>query len=125
MTADEILSYCLAKKGAYIDFPFGDIPVCVRVRAGNKIPIFMQLYPLDHDFKVTVKCDPCVGIFYRSTYPDTVKRGYYCPPSQQPYWNTITLDGTVPDDELRYMFDHSYEQVIRRLPKYLQKLLGY
>jgi predicted DNA-binding protein (MmcQ/YjbR family) len=120
MTADEILSYCLLKKGAYIDYPFGDIPVCVRVKAGNRTPIFVQLYPLEKDYKVTVKCGAPEALFYRNLYPDAVKRGYFCPPVQQPYWNTITLDGRVPDKELKLMFDHAYEQVIKKLPKYLQ-----
>ena len=43
---------------------------------------------------------------------------------QQPYFNTFPLDGTVPDDLIHEMIDHSYAAVVKKLPKYLQKKLG-
>jgi predicted DNA-binding protein (MmcQ/YjbR family) len=63
------------------------------------------------------------GDFYRSVYPGTVTRGYHCPPVQQPYFNTITLEGTVPDDILIEMIEHSYKVVVGKLPKKAQKEL--
>ena len=42
--------YCLSKPGAYIDFPFGDIPICIK--AGKRI--FAQLYPKKDDYKITL-----------------------------------------------------------------------
>lgn len=62
--------------GAYIDFPFGDIPICIKV---NK-EIFAQLYPNKNDYKITLNCDRITAEFYRSQYPNIVVRGYYCPP---------------------------------------------
>jgi predicted DNA-binding protein (MmcQ/YjbR family) len=61
------------------------------------------------------------GDFYRKQYPGTVVRGYHCPPVQQPYWNTIHMNGTVPDEELRIMIDHAYQAVVDKLPKRVQK----
>ena len=122
MTPDEILDYCMRKPGVYLDWPFGPIPICARLQAGDRRPILVQLYPLADDYKVTIRCDPREALFYRDKYPDAVKRGYYCPPNQQPYWNTVSLRGPVPDEELRHMLDHAYNQVILRLPKYLQDL---
>lgn len=49
MLKDEIIEYCLNKNKAYIDYPFGDIPICFKV---NK-KIFAELYPLDNDYKIT------------------------------------------------------------------------
>jgi predicted DNA-binding protein (MmcQ/YjbR family) len=113
MTVDEILQYCLSKKGAYIDFPFGSVPICVKVEKR----LFAQLYPKPEDYKITLNCDRMMGEVYRNLYPGTVVRGYHCPPIQQPYFNTVYLSGPVSDEELKNMIDHSYETVISKLPK--------
>ena len=116
MTIDEITNYCLSKPGAYIDFPFGSVPACVKVAKR----LFAQIYPNKDDCKITLNCDRMTGELYRNIYPDTVVRGYHCPPLQQPYFNTIYLDGTVSDDELKTMIDHSYSVVVKKLPKKIQ-----
>ena len=113
MNIDEIKDFCLSKKGAYIDYPFGDIPICVKVKS----KVFAQLYPNPNDYKITLKCEPMMGDFYRQLYPETVVRGYHCPPVQQPFWNTVYLNGVVLDDELKRMIDHAYDVVIAKLPK--------
>ena len=112
MTAAEILTYCLSKSGAYLDHPFGDVPVCVKVEKR----LFAQLYPNPDDYKITLNCDMATGEFYRQVYPDAVTRGYHCPPIQQPYFNTVRLDGDLPDEELLKMIDHSYDTVVKKLP---------
>lgn len=120
MNIDEIKDFCLSKKGAYIDYPFGDIPICVKVKA----KVFAQLYPNPNDYKITLKCEPMMGDFYRQLYPETVVRGYHCPPVQQPFWNTVYLNGVVLDDELKRMIDHAYDVVIAKLSKKIQKELS-
>ena len=112
MTAAEILTYCLSKSGAYLDHPFGEIPVCAKVEKR----LFAQLYPNPDDYKITLNCDMETGEFYRQLYPDAVTRGYHCPPIQQPYFNTVRLDGDLPDEELLQMIDHSYDTVVKKLP---------
>jgi len=119
MTAEEILSYCLEKNGAYVDFPFGEKPICVKV--GNRL--FAQIYPGPEDFKVTLNCDSMTGIIYRNKYPGTVVRGYHCPPVQQPYFNTIYLNDIVPDSELKAMIDHSYSTVVAKLTRKVRESL--
>jgi predicted DNA-binding protein (MmcQ/YjbR family) len=115
MTTQEIIDYCLTKNQSYVDYPFGEIPICVRV---NK-KIFAQVYPLHDDYKVTLKCDMMTGDFFRHQYPGVVVRGYHCPPVQQPYWNTVFLD-RIPDEELLNMIDHAYDQVIKSFSKKVQ-----
>ncbi len=120
MTADEIISYCLRKNGAYIDFPFGDIPMCIKV--ANRL--FAQIYPKPEDYKITLNCDRVMGEILRSKYPDAVVRGYHCPPKLQPYFNTIYLNKGISDDELRSMIDHSYTVVVGKLPKKMKEGLS-
>ena len=119
MTHNDILEYCLSKDGAYEDMPFGDGTVVIKVRKR----IFAQLFYLDGVPMLTFNGDAMTGGFYRSVYPDDVKRGYHCPPVQQPYFNTVNLCGSVPDEEILRMLDGSYRYVVSKLPKKVQKEL--
>lgn len=118
MEAEELVKYCLSKKEAYLDYPFGDIPICVKVR--NKI--FAEIYPQPDNYKITLKCEPMLADFYRMQYPGVVVRGYHCPPVQQQYRNTVYAD-RIAEEELLNMIDHSYEQVILSFPKKVRQEL--
>lgn len=61
-----------------------------------------------------MSCDAAVDI-------QAALRGWHCPPVQQPHFNTICLDGSVPDDEIICMIDHAYDVVVKKYPKYIQK----
>ncbi len=119
MTHEEILKHCLGKNGTYQDCPFGDETICVKVK--NRI--FAQLFFLKNKPMFTFNGDALTGELYRQMYPDDVKRGYHCPPVQQPYFNTVDLNGSVPDEEILRMIDSSYEYVVSKLTKKLQKEL--
>lgn len=115
LTPNQIIAHCCAKKKAYIDYPFGKEPVCVKVNGR----IFAQLYPRTENYKITLKCEPLRADDYRRIYPGTVVRGYYCPPAHQKYWNTVWIN-RIDEHILLEMIDHSYEQVIKGFPKKAQ-----
>lgn len=117
MNSKKIIEYCLKKNKAYIDYPFGDIPICFKVN--NKI--FAELYPLENDYKITLKCDPLLAELYRKQYEGVVIRGYHCPPVQAIYRNTVYINKTVSDEIVYEMIDHSYDEVIKSFPKKVQK----
>lgn len=123
MTHEEIITYCLQKPGAYLDYPFDPIFPVLKVKAPSqeKGRIFACPFILRGEVKVSLNCTPEMAEFYRNGYPDSVTRGWHCPPVQQPHVNTVNLDGSVPDDELRRMMDHAYAVVIAKMPKYIQK----
>lgn len=123
MTHEQIIDYCLKKNGAYLDFPFEPYIPILRVKAPSqeKGRTFAQIITLSGEPKVTLSCTPESAEFYRMIYPGSVVRGWHCPPVQQPHFNTINLDGAVPDDEIIRMIDHAYEVVVRKYPKYIQK----
>ena len=125
MTHQQIIDYCIQKPGAYLDYPFSPIFPVVKVKAPSqeKGRIFAQLFVLHGNPKVTLNCTPLSAEIYRSIYPDSVVRGYHCPPIQQPHFNTVDLDGTIPDEELIIMIDHAYDVVVAKLPKYIQQEL--
>lgn len=118
MTAQECMQYCLSKPFAEETHPFGFLPFVYKV-CGK---CFAEFYPEADDFKITLKCEPLRAQFYRQQYPDAVVRGYHCPRVMWPYWNTASLD-LLDDDLIFAMIDHSYEQVVAKLPKKQRELL--
>lgn len=112
---EELVQYCCNKPKAYIDYPFGKEPICIKV---NK-KIFAEIYPQKDNFKITLKCEPIYADFLRNHYPDVVVRGYHCPPVQQPYRNTVWIN-KIDANILLGMIDHSYDQVIKSFSKKVQ-----
>jgi predicted DNA-binding protein (MmcQ/YjbR family) len=125
MTLDGIIEYCLQKQGAYLDTPFTPFFPVVRVRAlsQKKGRIFAQPFLLRGEPMVTLNCTPASAEYYRAKYPGAVTRGWHCPPVQQPHFNTVTLDGAVPDEELVRMMDHAYETVVSKYPGHIRREL--
>ena len=62
---------------------------------------------------VNLKCDLSFALELRARYT-SVRPGYH---ADKRHWNTIELDGAVPDSELRELVRHSYELVVDRLPR--------
>ena len=123
MTLQDMIDYCLKKKGAYLDFPFGPEFTIIKVKAPSdeKGRIFAQIFELKGAPFTTFNCTAEMGLFYREKYPGKVVRGWHCPPVMQPYFNTVSFDGSVTDDEIYKMADDSYSVVLAKLPKAKQK----
>jgi predicted DNA-binding protein (MmcQ/YjbR family) len=97
--------YCISKKGADESFPFGDDTLVFKVN--GKI---FALVNLDGDLSINLKCDPVLAIDIREKY-SSVTPGYHM---NKKHWNTIRLDGNVPDKEVFLWIDHSYNLIIKR-----------
>ena len=122
MRHDEMIRYCLSKPGAFLTYPFGPDSTVVKVKSEQSAArIFAQFFTRGNVAKATFNCDRLTGEFFRGIYPGAVTRGYHCPPVQQPYFNTVSLDGTVPDDVLIMMIDHAYAVVVGKLPRKAQR----
>lgn len=121
MTLPELMEKALALPAACQESPFGPESVCVRL--GEHGRIFASFMPMPG--WVSFKCEPNQGMDWRQRYPGTVRRGWHCPPVQQPYNNTLTMDGTIPDDVLLQMLHHSYDQAVASLSRLArEELLG-
>ena len=115
MNIEDIRAYCLSKKGVSEDFPFDEVTLVFRVM--QKIFLFM---PLDAELPtISAKCDPERAIQLREEYP-AIRGGYHL---NKKHWNSIDLDGTVNDDLVLQLIDHSYELIVKSLTKKLQKEL--
>ena len=112
MTRDELLTYCLAKPGAWEDQPWeGD----VVAKVGSKI--FAFLGGGSHGApSVGLKCGPNreVADEWLKRYPDDAAVMAYIGRSG---WNTLRSGGAIPDDELLEAIDLSYDTVVSKLPK--------
>ena len=117
MTREQVLELCGRFPGAVEDYPFGDGVAVFKV-GGH----MFALVSLDGDpGSVNLKCDPGLALELRAVYA-AVRPGYH---QNKRHWNTVELDGSIDDDELREMIDHSYKLVVRRLPRAQQsRLLG-
>lgn len=100
--------YCLKKKGAVETFPFGDEVRVLKVM--NKI---FALIPVAGSPQISLKCEPTWAVILRSTYK-AVQPGYHL---NKEHWNSISIDGSIPDDEILGMIDHSYDQVVKGLSR--------
>jgi predicted DNA-binding protein (MmcQ/YjbR family) len=109
MTRDDVLDLCAGQRGAVEDYPFGDSVAVFKV--GDRMFALVSLE--GNPGSVNLKCDPGLALELRARYP-AVRPGYH---QDKRHWNTVELDGSVDDDELREMIDHSYDLVLSRLPR--------
>jgi predicted DNA-binding protein (MmcQ/YjbR family) len=116
MDRDAVLGYCGSRTGAVEDYPFGDDVAVFKV--GGRVFAICAL--TGHPGSVSLKCDPTLAEALRDRYP-AVTPGYHL---NKRHWNTVELDGSVPDDELAELVDHSWELVVAQLPRRDRDVLG-
>lgn len=109
MDTEHIRAYLLSKPGAVEDFPFGPEPLVVKV--GGKM--FALLTLRDAPARVSLKCDPYHAQLLREEY-EAVQPGYHL---DKRHWITVTLDGSLPEAEIRGLVDQSYALVFQGLSR--------
>ena len=117
MTAAALRRCCLARPGATEGFPFG-APTSVFKVAGK---IFALSALRARPLCVSVKCEPELAQQLRACYPEVIP-GYHL---NKRHWNTITLDGSLPDPMIRAMIEDSYDLVVAALPRATRTALGW
>ena len=109
MDRQELKAACLAFPGAREEFPFGD-EVSVFKVAGKMFAVC----DLDGDpLRLSLKCEPELAVRLRATYP-AIAPGYHL---NKRHWNTVTLDGSLPDEMVTDLLTDSYDLVVASLPK--------
>jgi predicted DNA-binding protein (MmcQ/YjbR family) len=111
MNVEEVRNYCLSLKGAEEGFPFGEDTLVVK--AGGRI---FALFNLDGPPTINLKCDPDKALELREIYPSIIP-GYHM---NKKHWNTILLDGSLPNPLILSMISHSYDLVFSSLPEKLR-----
>jgi predicted DNA-binding protein (MmcQ/YjbR family) len=110
MKVEKIAAFAMSFPETSEEQPFGPTVDVYKV-AGK---IFAILAPDDTPPAISLKCEPMLALELREEF-EAVIPGYHL---NKAHWNTVILDGSVPDHELKRMISHSYEQVIGGLPKF-------
>lgn len=109
MDSKPFYKYCLTKEGAIEDYPFG--PDVIVMKVSGKI--FALLARREEKVNLSLKCDPNYAELLRQQYVSIIP-GYHL---NKRHWNTLLLDGTIPEKEVRKLIDHSYELVVKSLTR--------
>lgn len=105
-TREEALSYGLSFPDTYRDAPFKDTNWQLVRYEGNK-KAFLLTYTRGGYINLNVKVEPDKAYFWRDMY-DSVIPGYH---QNKEHWNTIILDGSIPEDDIKLMIAESYDLV--------------
>ena len=115
MDSEIIRSYCLSKSHVTEGFPFDETSLVFKV--ADKM---FALLDLENDLRMNLKCKPDRSIELRERYP-AIQPGYHM---NKKHWNTVYIDGTLSQDEVFELIDHSYDLVVSKLPKKLKEEIG-
>ena len=105
-TREEALKFGLSFPDTYQDAPFHD-PNWQLVRFKGNKKAFLWTYEKDGYVNLNVKVDPEKAFFWRKIHASVVP-GYH---QNKNHWNTIILDGSIPDGDIRLMIAESYDLI--------------
>jgi predicted DNA-binding protein (MmcQ/YjbR family) len=108
MNIEEIREYCLSKKATTEAFPFDEDTLVFKVMGK-----MFCLTSLSEPDRINLKCDPEKAMALREEY-NCVLPGWHM---NKKMWNTVVLDGSVSKNTICEWIDHSYDEVIKKLPK--------
>ena len=103
MQSERALATCRGLLGATEGYPFGPGALVFKV-AG-------KMFAIAHDSRLSLKCEPALAEVLRGAYP-AVTAGYHL---DKRHWNSIELDGSVPDGVLNEWIQDSYDLVVASL----------
>jgi predicted DNA-binding protein (MmcQ/YjbR family) len=116
MNPTGLRDHCLSFAGAEETFPFGPRTSVFKV-AGR----MFALSQFDADsLRVSLKCEPDLAEALRESYPAVIP-GYHL---NKRHWNTVIIDGSLPDETIREMIEDSYDLVVGKLPPGRRRALG-
>ncbi len=106
MNIEIFREHCIRKPGVTEDFPFGVETLVFKV-SGK----MFALTNVDLFSSINLKCDPEEAVLLREQYT-SVRPGYHM---NKRHWNTIDMDGTIPDPLIFKWLDQSYDLVFESL----------
>ncbi|EKF74217.1 hypothetical protein A11A3_09465 [Alcanivorax hongdengensis A-11-3] len=113
MDVEAVRDYLLGKPEAMEDYPFGPDAAVMKVHG----KMFALLMTRQGQPGLNLKCDPDQAQALRDIFA-AVQPGYHM---NKKHWNTVLLDGSIPDGEIQRMIDHSYALVVGGLPRKIRE----
>ncbi|ROL57392.1 MmcQ/YjbR family DNA-binding protein [Bacteroidetes/Chlorobi group bacterium Naka2016] len=111
----QIREYCLSKPFAVEDFPFDDETLVFKVF--GKMFALVDLYSIPAWMNLKVPTEDLVYLVERYAF---IKPGYHM---NKKYWITVQIVDNISDNFLMNLIDTSYNEVVKKLPKFRQKLI--
>lgn len=108
MDIETYREYCITKPGVTEEFPFDANTLVFKVM--GKMFALADVAAFE---SINLKCDPEKAVELREQYPG-VTPGYHM---NKKHWNTVQMDGSIDDNLVRELIDHSYNLVLASLPK--------
>lgn len=105
-TRKEVIEFCKSLKQVYEDYPFHDSNWTLMRHEANK-KTFAFIFEREGHIWVNIKCDPEWILVWIETY-DSIVPAYHM---NKKYWNSIILDGSVPDEDIKRMIGESYDLI--------------
>ena len=109
MNIESFREYCLSFPEVTEEFPFDENTLVFKVM--GKI---FALCDVDEFESINLKCDPVKAIELREEYPGLVEPGYHM---NKKHWNTVSMQGNLPDDLIKEWIKDSYDLVVAKLSK--------
>jgi predicted DNA-binding protein (MmcQ/YjbR family) len=114
--------YLLNKPETTLEFPFGEEVKVFKVK--NKMFATLAIGKMGkgngnsessekEDWWMNLKCDPDEAVMLRDIFPSIIP-GYHM---NKRLWNTIILDGSIPQGEIERMMDNSFKLVVSKMTK--------
>lgn len=103
---EDAIKFCLTIRNTYEDYPFSDFNWTIMRSSENK-KMFAAIFEYQGNIRINVKCEPELAELLRNAYP-SVLPAYHM---NKKHWNSIILDGTVPDEEIKNMILDSFELI--------------
>ena len=113
--AFDVKKYLLNKPEAVEAFPFGPEVAVYKVRD----KIFALIGMENNEARINLKCGPAEAEQLRMVF-DAVLPGYHM---NKKHWNTVIINGSIPDSEVKRMIDNSYALIVKKLCKSAAQLL--
>lgn len=117
MSPADLRAHCLSFEGALETFPFG--PNTSVFKVDGKMFALSQLEA--EPLRVSLKCDPALAEQLRRAHA-AVTPGYHL---NKRHWNTVIVDGSLPEQMITDMIEDSYDLVVSSLPEPRRRALGW
>jgi predicted DNA-binding protein (MmcQ/YjbR family) len=113
----DLRALCMGFTGAEETYPFSPEATVFKVRGKIFAIVLLDAEPPS----ISLKCEPALAEQLRADHP-AITPGYHL---DKRHWNTVVVDGSVPEDLLRDMVEDSYDLVVSALPKRIRDDLGW
>ena len=117
MNLEELRNYCLSLPHVTEDMPFDEDILVFRIC--NRIFALTNLER--NPVSVNLKCNPERAVELREQYPNKIVAGYHM---NKKHWNTVRIDGSLPDSLIEEWITDSYNLVVMGLPKKVRQELS-